>query len=63
MAASGTLVFPPGRVTTNPLNSGWATTRAEQLERAAEALDAVLAPLQLSASALKAKERYAEDVF
>ena len=29
----------------------------------AEALDAVLAPLQLSASALKAKERYAEDVF
>ena len=29
----------------------------------AETLDAVLAPLQLSASALKAKERYAEDVF
>ena len=29
----------------------------------AETLDAVLAPLQLSVSALKAKERYAEDVF
>ncbi len=29
----------------------------------AEALDAVLAPLQLSVSQLKAKERYAEDVF
>ena len=29
----------------------------------AETLDAVPAPLQLSASALKAKERYAEDVF
>ena len=29
----------------------------------AEALDELLAPLQLSASALKAKERYAEDVF
>jgi sulfite reductase (NADPH) flavoprotein alpha-component len=29
----------------------------------AEALDAVLAPLQLSVSSLKAKERYAEDVF
>ena len=28
-----------------------------------EALDAILAPLQLSVSALKAKERYAEDVF
>lgn len=29
----------------------------------AETLDAVLAPLQLSVSALKAKERYAEDIF
>ena len=29
----------------------------------AEALDAVFAPLQLSVSKLKAKERYAEDVF
>ena len=29
----------------------------------AEALDEVLAPLQLSVSALRAKERYAEDVF
>ena len=29
----------------------------------AEALDAVLAPLQMSVSQLKAKERYAEDVF
>ena len=29
----------------------------------AEALDAILAPLQLSAATLKAKERYAEDVF
>jgi sulfite reductase (NADPH) flavoprotein alpha-component len=29
----------------------------------AEALDAVLAPLRLSVSQLKAKERYAEDVF
>jgi sulfite reductase (NADPH) flavoprotein alpha-component len=29
----------------------------------AEALDAVLAPLHLSVSQLKAKERYAEDVF
>lgn len=29
----------------------------------AETLDAVLAPLQLSISQLKAKERYAEDVF
>lgn len=29
----------------------------------AEALDAMLAPLQLSVAALKAKERYAEDVF
>ena len=29
----------------------------------AEAMDAVLAPLQLSVSQLKAKERYAEDVF
>ena len=28
-----------------------------------EALDAVLAPLQMSVSQLKAKERYAEDVF
>ena len=30
---------------------------------AAETLDTVLAPLQLSVSQLKAKERYAEDVF
>jgi sulfite reductase (NADPH) flavoprotein alpha-component len=29
----------------------------------AEALDAVLEPLQLSVAALKAKERYAEDIF
>jgi sulfite reductase (NADPH) flavoprotein alpha-component len=29
----------------------------------AETLDAVLAPLQMSVSQLKAKERYAEDVF
>ena len=29
----------------------------------AATLDAVLAPLQLSVSQLKAKERYAEDVF
>jgi len=29
----------------------------------AEALDAVLEPLQLSVSQLKARERYAEDVF
>jgi sulfite reductase (NADPH) flavoprotein alpha-component len=29
----------------------------------AETLDMVLAPLQLSVSTLKAKERYAEDVF
>jgi sulfite reductase (NADPH) flavoprotein alpha-component len=29
----------------------------------AETLDAVLVPLQLSISQLKAKERYAEDVF
>ena len=29
----------------------------------AEALDAVLAPLQLSVAKLKARERYAEDVF
>ena len=29
----------------------------------AETLDVVLAPLQLSVSKLKAKERYAEDVF
>lgn len=29
----------------------------------AEALDAVLAPLQLSVAKLKAAERYAEDVF
>jgi sulfite reductase (NADPH) flavoprotein alpha-component len=29
----------------------------------AEALDAVLAPLALTVSQLKAKERYAEDVF
>jgi sulfite reductase (NADPH) flavoprotein alpha-component len=29
----------------------------------ADTLDAVLAPLQLSISQLKAKERYAEDVF
>ena len=28
-----------------------------------EALDALLAPLRLSVSQLKAKERYAEDVF
>ena len=28
-----------------------------------EALDAILAPMQLSVSQLKAKERYAEDVF
>jgi len=29
----------------------------------ADALDVVLAPLQLSVAKLKAKERYAEDVF
>jgi sulfite reductase (NADPH) flavoprotein alpha-component len=29
----------------------------------AEALDAILAPLKLSVAQLKAKERYAEDVF
>jgi sulfite reductase (NADPH) flavoprotein alpha-component len=29
----------------------------------AEALDGMLAPLQLSVSTLKAKERYAEDIF
>ena len=29
----------------------------------AEALDALLAPLHLSVSKLKAKERYAEDIF
>ena len=29
----------------------------------AEALDAALEPLQLSVAALKAKERYAEDIF
>jgi sulfite reductase (NADPH) flavoprotein alpha-component len=29
----------------------------------AEALDAILAPLHLSVAQLKAKERYAEDVF
>jgi sulfite reductase (NADPH) flavoprotein alpha-component len=29
----------------------------------AEALDMVLAPLQLSVSMLKAMERYAEDIF
>ena len=29
----------------------------------AEALDAVLAPLQLNVQQLKAKERYAEDIF
>ena len=28
-----------------------------------EALDAILAPLQLSVAQLKAKERYAEDIF
>ena len=38
----------------------WASTPAL---RCLAPLDAILAPLQLSVAQLKAKERYAEDVF
>ena len=46
----------------------WVTLAHAQVYRAmakgvAEALDAILAPLHLSVAQLKAKERYAEDVF